>query len=53
MRSLGEMAIVARHSDKKIWNKFEVTVMFIGYANLHEKDVHHFMKIAIKSYLFF
>jgi hypothetical protein len=42
MRSFGEMAIIARHSDKKVRNKLADrgnTVMFIGYSDTLEKDV--------------
>jgi hypothetical protein len=45
MRTFGEMAIVARHSDKKIRNKLADrgnTVMFVGYAEFHEKDIYKF-----------
>jgi hypothetical protein len=49
MRSFGEMAIIARHSNKKVRNKLADrgnTVMFIDYSNTHEKDVYKFMNIA-------
>jgi hypothetical protein len=49
MRTLGEMAIIAQHSDKKIRNKFADrgnTAMFIGYSDTHEKDVYKFMNTA-------
>jgi hypothetical protein len=52
MRSLGEMAIIARHSDKKVRNKLADcgnTVMFIGYSDTHVKDVYMFMNIATKK----
>jgi hypothetical protein len=52
IRSFGEMAIIARHSDKKIRNKLADrgnTVMFTGYSDTHEKDVYKFMNIATKK----
>jgi hypothetical protein len=48
MRSFGEMAIVARQSDKKARNKLAYrgnTVIFIGYSDHHEKDVYKFLNI--------
>jgi hypothetical protein len=52
MRAFGEMAIVARHSDKKAQNNLADlgnTVMFIGYFDHHEKDcVYKFLKIHSK-----
>jgi hypothetical protein len=56
MRSFGEMADEARHSYKNNRNKLAhqgYTVMFIGYSNIHEKDVHHFTIIATKNTLFY
>jgi hypothetical protein len=52
MRTFGEMAIIARHSDKKIRNMLADignTVMFVGYSNNHEKDVYQFMNISKKK----
>jgi hypothetical protein len=52
MRAFSEMAIIARHSDKKIRKKMADsgnTVMFIGYSDTHEKDVYKFMNIATKK----
>jgi hypothetical protein len=52
MRSFGEMAIVARHSDKKARNKLADrgnTVIFIGYSDHHEKDVYKFLNINTKK----
>jgi hypothetical protein len=52
MRSFGEMAIIARHSDKKVRNKLACrgnTVMLIGYSDTHKKDVFKFMNIATKK----
>jgi hypothetical protein len=46
MRSIGEMTIVARHSDKIC---FEKTVIFIGYSNHHEQDVYKFLSIHTKK----
>jgi hypothetical protein len=49
------MAIIARHSDKKIRSKKADrgnTVMFVGYSNIHEKDVYQFMNIATKKTIF-
>jgi hypothetical protein len=40
MITFGEMAIIARHSDKNIRSKLVDrgnTVMFVGYSNIHEK----------------
>jgi hypothetical protein len=48
IRSFGEMAIVARHSDKKARNKLSDrgnTVILIGYYDHHEKDVDTFLNI--------
>jgi UDP-3-O-[3-hydroxymyristoyl] glucosamine N-acyltransferase len=55
MRTLGEMAIIARHSDKKIRSKLADrgnTVMIVLYSNIHEKDVYQFMNIAAKKTMF-
>jgi hypothetical protein len=52
MRSFGELAIIARHSNKKVRNNLADrgnTVMFIGYSDTHEKDVYKFMNIATKK----
>jgi hypothetical protein len=49
MRTFGEMAIVARHSDKKIRNKLADCgniVIFVGYAEFHEKDVYKFWHLS-------
>jgi hypothetical protein len=49
MRTFGEMAIIARHSDKKIRSKLEDrgnTVMFVGYSDIQ------FMNIATKKTMF-
>jgi hypothetical protein len=51
MRTFGEMAIVARHSNKKIRNKLADrgnTFMFVGYAEFHEKDVYKFWHLSTK-----
>jgi hypothetical protein len=52
MRTLGEMAIIARHSDKKgrsILAYRVNTVMFVGNSNIHEKDVYQFIIVATKK----
>jgi hypothetical protein len=52
MRLFGEMAIIARHSDKEIRNKLVdrgITVLFAGYSNIHENNVYQFMNIATKK----
>jgi hypothetical protein len=52
MRSFGEMAIVARHSDQKARSKLAGrgnTVIFIGYSDNHEKDVYKFLNIHTKK----
>jgi hypothetical protein len=49
MRTFGEMAIVARHSEKKIRNKLADRgnlVMFVGYSEFHEKDVYKFWHLS-------
>jgi hypothetical protein len=49
MKSFGEMAIIERHSNKKIRSKLPDCgnrVMFIGCSDTHEKDVFKFMNIA-------
>jgi hypothetical protein len=54
-RTFGEMDIIARHSDKKIRNMLAgrgSIVMFVGYSNIHEKDVIQFINIAIKKTMF-
>jgi hypothetical protein len=54
MRTFGEMAIVACHSDKKIRNKLADrgnTVMFVGYSEIHEKDVYKFWHLATNKAL--
>jgi hypothetical protein len=54
MRTFGEMAIVARHSDKKIRSKLADrgnTVMFVGYSEFHEKDVYKFWHFETKKAL--
>jgi hypothetical protein len=54
IRTFGEMAIVARHSDKKIRNKLADrgnTVMFVGYSEFHEKDVYKFWHLATNKAL--
>jgi hypothetical protein len=53
--SFGEMAIVARHSDKKAQNKLADhgnTFIFIGYSDHHEKDVYKFLNIHTKKPIF-
>jgi hypothetical protein len=55
MRTFGEMAIIARHSDKKIRSKLSDrgnTVMFVGYSDIHEQDVYQFMNIASRDTMF-
>jgi hypothetical protein len=55
MRTFGEMAIIARDSDKKIRSKLSDrgnTVMFVGYSDIHEKDVYQFMNIETKKTMF-
>jgi hypothetical protein len=55
MRAFGEMAIIVRHSYKKIRNKLADggnTFMFVGYSIIHEKDIYQFMNIAIKKTMF-
>jgi hypothetical protein len=55
MRTFCKMGIITRHSDKKIINKLAVrgnTVMFVGYSNIHEKDVYQFMTIETKKTMF-
>jgi hypothetical protein len=55
MRIFGDMAIIARHSDKKIINiqaDRGNTVMFVGYYNMHENDDYQFMNIATKKTMF-
>jgi hypothetical protein len=54
MRTFGEMAIVARHSDKKIRKKLADrgnTVKFFGYSEFHEKDVYKFWNLATNKTL--
>jgi hypothetical protein len=46
------VAIVARHSDKKIRSKpadIGNTVMSVVYSNIHEKDVYEIMNIAAQK----
>jgi hypothetical protein len=53
--TLGEKAIIARHSDKKIRRNLAErgnTVMFVGYSNIHENDVYQFRHIATKKTMF-
>jgi hypothetical protein len=48
------MAIVARHSNKKIRNKLADrgnTVMFVGYSEFHEKDMYKFWYLATNKTL--
>jgi hypothetical protein len=55
MRSFGEMAFVAKHSDKKARNKLADrgnTVIFIGYSDHHEKDVYKFLNIHTEKPIF-
>jgi hypothetical protein len=55
LRTFGEMAIIARHSDKKIRSNLSDrgnTVMFVGYSDIHEKDVYQFMNIETKKKMF-
>jgi hypothetical protein len=55
LRTFGEMAIVERHSDKKIKSKISDrgnTVMFVGYSDIREKDVYQFMNKATKKTMF-
>jgi glyoxylate utilization-related uncharacterized protein len=55
MRTFGEVAIIARHSDKNIRSKLSDrgnTVMFVGYSYIHEKDVYQFMNIATQKKMF-
>jgi hypothetical protein len=55
MRTFDELAIIARHSDKKIKSKLSDrgnTVMFVGFSDIHEKDVYQFMNIATKKTMF-
>jgi hypothetical protein len=54
-RTFGEMAIIARHSDKKIRSKLSDrgnTVMIVGYSDIHKKDVYQFMNVATKNTMF-
>jgi hypothetical protein len=56
MRTFEEMAIVARYSDKKIRNKLADrgnTVMFVGYAEFHEKDVYKFWHVSTNKTLLY
>jgi hypothetical protein len=49
MRTFGETAIVARHSNKKIRNKLAdrvKIVMFVVYSEFHEKDVYKFWHLS-------
>jgi hypothetical protein len=49
------MAIVTRHSDRKIRNNVAgqgMTVVLIGYSNIHEKDVYYFLNFAGKRTIF-
>jgi hypothetical protein len=46
MRTIGKMSSIARHSDKKVRRKLAHrgnTVMFVGYANIHENYVYQFI----------
>jgi hypothetical protein len=55
MRTSSVVAIIARHSDDKIRSKLADrgnTVLFVGYANIHEKDVYQFMNIATKETMY-
>jgi hypothetical protein len=55
IRTFGEMTIIARHSDKKIRSKLSDkgnTIMFVGYSDIHEKEVFQFMHIATKKKMF-
>jgi hypothetical protein len=49
------MAIVARYSDKKIRSRLVDrgnSSVFVGYSNIHEKDVYQFMIVATKNTMF-
>jgi hypothetical protein len=51
MRSFGDMAIVARHSDKMARNNMADlgnTVIIIGYSDHHKKDVYKILNIHTK-----
>jgi hypothetical protein len=55
VRSFVEMAISARHSDKKARSKLADrgnTVIFIDDTDHHEKDVYKFMNIHSKKTIF-
>jgi hypothetical protein len=55
MITFGEMAIIARHSNKKIRSILADrgnTVMFVEYSNIHVKDVNQFINIATKKTMF-
>jgi hypothetical protein len=55
MSTFGEIAIIARHSDKKIRNIIADrgnTVILVGYSNILENDVYLFMNVATKKTLF-
>jgi hypothetical protein len=55
MRTFGVMALITRQSDKKIRGKLSDSgnnFMFVGYSDIHEKDVYQFMSIATKKTMF-
>jgi hypothetical protein len=52
MRSFGEMAIVAENKIKNKLVDWGNTVMLIGNAKIHEKDVYHFVNMATKKIKF-
>jgi hypothetical protein len=54
MRTFREIAIVARHSEKKIRKKLADrgnTVISVGYSEFNEKDVYKFLHLATKKAL--
>jgi hypothetical protein len=52
MRTFVEMAIIARNSDRSKLSDRGNTVMFMGYSNIHKKDVYQCMNIATKKTMF-
>jgi hypothetical protein len=55
MRTIGEMSIIARYSNKKIISKLADrgnSAMSVRYSDIHEKDVYPFLNIATKKTIF-
>ena len=52
LHTFGEMAVAAKHENKKIRGKLEDcgnVCIFVGYSDNHAGDVHRFLKLSTKS----